>query len=195
MHRLPLRLPLFVSVSAATFGLVLTLAADTYGERAAAPIVHGTRVTSLVDASHDAHVARKVLARLFPDGSSDAAPADAALPEAGHPLPLTGPASPAPATPAQRARKAEYLAKTLRHIRALVHADGKELTDAERRSVEEHWQVALRLLRVRDVAEAEGDAAGAEAARELLQDAELRLYDHLLEMNQRAPAAPRGTVP
>jgi hypothetical protein len=87
-------------------------------------------------------------------------------------------------TPEQTAMRQAIVDKRTKAIGDIVHAGGKPVTASERQAIGLHWRHVMRLLRIRELAEADGDKAiltrvDAVLARESTKfDAKLtRLHD------------------
>lgn len=87
----------------------------------------------------------------------------------------------------QIARRKAYVDRTAAHIRDLVHANGKAVTDEERAAISRHWRHSMRLLRVRNLAEADSDQADVARVDALLATADMHLDAKLKALNIKAP--------
>ena len=87
----------------------------------------------------------------------------------------------------QKVRFNTYVDKTNTTIKTEVHANGKAVTEDERKVIRDHWRISMRLLRIRDVAEDSKDTASVATC-----DADLALLDthlstSLKALNAKAP--------
>jgi hypothetical protein len=88
-------------------------------------------------------------------------------------------------TAEQRTRRAEYV----RAGGAKIRATAKVATPEIAALVKKHWRIALRLLRVQNVAESAGKPATAKRAAELLAKEDARFYAKLAAL-AKGPASP-----
>src|SRR5258708_7257974 len=83
-------------------------------------------------------------------------------------------------------------ATTAAHIRDLVQAGGKAVTDQERAVIGRHWRHTMRLLRVRNLAELDSDTPDTARVDALMTTADLHLDASLKALNAKAPKADQG---
>jgi hypothetical protein len=86
-----------------------------------------------------------------------------------------------------KTRLAQYVDKTNAIIHAGVHANGKEPDQDERNLVKEHWRITMRLLRIRELAEAANDTATVSECDADLATMDTHLQTTLAALNAKAP--------
>ncbi len=94
-------------------------------------------------------------------------------------------------------RRKDFVERARIQIRAAVSANRREVTEEERETIRGYWRHAMRLLRIRELAEQANDADGAARADKLLERFGKRFYEETRILNAKAPlknAAP-GTLP
>jgi hypothetical protein len=84
--------------------------------------------------------------------------------------------------------RADYIARTKSHINEIVSKDHKSLTHDEHIAINEHWHIAMRALRVREVAQGEDDADAVARVDALLKRKDAAFFKHLEELNAKSPA-------
>jgi hypothetical protein len=62
-------------------------------------------------------------------------------------------------TPEQTAIRQAIVDKRMKSIGDIVHAGGRPITQGERQAIGLHWRHVMRLLRIRELADADGDKA------------------------------------
>ncbi|MGH7281686.1 MAG: hypothetical protein ACRELY_09205 [Polyangiaceae bacterium] len=87
----------------------------------------------------------------------------------------------------QKIRLSQYVDKTNATIKTEVHANGKIVTDDERKAVTEHWRLSTRLLRCRDVASDVGDQASIAEVDADLATLDTKFDAQLKALNAKAP--------
>lgn len=118
------------------------------------------------------------------------APASASATSSAQP---TVDAGPADETADQHSRRKSYVEKEWNKIKSLVHAGDKHVTDDEREAIRKHWRRAMRLWRVRNLAETAGDQASVSRVDALLGKADDLLEARLKELNAKAPKKDEGS--
>ena len=93
----------------------------------------------------------------------------------------------------QHARRKAYVDKTYAKIHELTRANGKHVTEDERTAIRKHWRHAMRLWRIRNLAENDKDTGIVARVDALLATADKHLFDKLKTLNAAAPAAPATT--
>ncbi|MEO8874846.1 MAG: hypothetical protein ABI461_04595 [Polyangiaceae bacterium] len=111
-----------------------------------------------------------------------ATPASAAAPATA----TTTIASAGQTTP-QKTRLAQYVDKINAQVHTAVHAGGKVITQDERNAVKDHWRLSMRLLRVRDVAEAANDPATMQQVDADLAVLDAHFQTQMAALNAKAP--------
>ena len=92
-------------------------------------------------------------------------------------------------TPEQRGRRRAYVDATTAKIRKIVHGGGKSVTEEEREVIRKHWRHTMRLWRIRNLAEADGDASITQRVDLLISKSEKHLEAKLGELAEKAPRA------
>lgn len=90
--------------------------------------------------------------------------------------------------PEQREKRHGYVAKQTNHLRDLVRANGKRVTDEERTAIREHWRRAMRLWRIRHLALLDGDKAVVARVDAILARLDKQTENTLKDLNAKAPA-------
>jgi len=96
-------------------------------------------------------------------------------------------------TAAQKRRRVDYVDRTSSLIRAAVHAGNKQVTSEERETIKRHWRRAMRLFRIRDIAEDLGDGANVTRVDADIQNLDTTFYEKLKQEAQRAPVKAAAT--
>jgi hypothetical protein len=89
----------------------------------------------------------------------------------------------------------EYVKTTTQHIFEVVTKDGKAVTDGERTAALDHWISAMRVVRVREVAEEEKDMSTVARADALLKKLDASFFKQLTKLNAKAPVEASLTPP
>ena len=90
--------------------------------------------------------------------------------------------------PEQKEKRHGYIANTGNHLRDLVRANGKRVTDEERDAIRDHWRRAMRLWRIRYLAMVDGDKAIVARVDAILARLDKQTENKLKELNGKAPA-------
>lgn len=90
--------------------------------------------------------------------------------------------------PEQKEKRHGYIANTGNHLRDLVRANGKRVTDEERDAIRDHWRRAMRLWRIRYLAMADGDKAIVARVDAILARLDKQTENKLKDLNGKAPA-------
>ncbi len=88
----------------------------------------------------------------------------------------------------QHARRKAYVDKTAAKMHELVHAGGKHVTESEREAIRKHWRHAMRLWRIRNLAETDGDKTSVARVDALLDTVDKHLFAKLKADNTKAPS-------
>ena len=82
---------------------------------------------------------------------------------------------------------ADYKRDTTKHINDVVLKGNKTLTRDEHVAINEHWHLATRALRVREVALGESEQASVARVDAFLKKKDAAFFAHLEELNAKAP--------
>jgi len=93
-------------------------------------------------------------------------------------------------TAAQKRRRVDYVDRTTSLIRNAVHAGNRQVTNDERDMIKRHWRRAMRLFRIRDIAEDIGDGASVTRVDADIQNLDTTFYEKLKLLAQKAPVKP-----
>jgi hypothetical protein len=112
-------------------------------------------------------------------GDETAAPAGRALLQPPDGPDASTDASGVPESVEQFVYRRRYVALTVARLQKAIILRHRGLSSREKEVVRKHWRVALRLLRLRDVAQDEGDLAATRRVEAALTLADRRLFDAL----------------
>lgn len=90
--------------------------------------------------------------------------------------------------PEQKEKRHGYIANAGNHLRDLVRANGKRVTDEERDAIRDHWRRAMRLWRIRYLAMVDGDKAIVARVDAILARLDKQTENKLKDLNGKAPA-------
>ena len=95
-------------------------------------------------------------------------------------------------TPEQASFRGGYVAKTVKRIHEIADTGNKARTPEENATISVHWGRAMRAIRIRELAQDDGDNATVGRVDGLLARLDTQFYDHLLALSSTAPDKPKA---